>query len=171
MFGGRTDFSTTSPCVKIPRNFTLGALADNCCGRLRTISGHLAPWISITPRPPGHRNANSLDNFSTSAAPANEILQRYRVGADQETEELHVASRSDQRFDWVGGLFLLNSTREGLHRYGLNALPDTLAGALAVPYAAGQFTAINDQHVHSRSYAVFGDATYAFTPVWKRSLC
>jgi iron complex outermembrane receptor protein len=115
----------------------------------------------------GYRHADSRDYFSTTADPLNEILQRYHVGADQETEEIHLASPTEQRLGWVAGLFVLNSNREGLKHYDLNVQPTVLAGIAAPPYTALQFSSDNDQHVHAHSYAVFGEANYAFTPVWR----
>src|SRR6266403_3481917 len=118
----------------------------------------------------GYRHADSRDFFSTSAEPFNEILQAYHVGADQLTEEIHFASPADRRFSWVTGLFFLNSNREGLKHYNLNVQPNVLAGVAAPPYTALQFIADNNQHVHAHSYAVFGEANYAFTPAWKLTL-
>jgi iron complex outermembrane receptor protein len=119
----------------------------------------------------GYRHADSTDFFSTSAEQFNEILQNYHVGADQETEEIHVSSPSgSQRLSWVTGLFFLNSNRDGLKHYTLNVQPTVLVGVAVPPYDALQFTADNNQHVHARSYAVFGDATYSFAPEWKISV-
>ena len=118
----------------------------------------------------GYRHADSRDFFSTTAEPFNEILQAYHVGADQETEEIHLASKSEARLGWVAGLFLLNSNREGIKAYNLNVQPDVLAGILVPPYSAQQFNANNNQHVHARSYALFGDANYALTSDWKISV-
>jgi len=118
----------------------------------------------------GYRHADSRDFFSTTAEPFNEILQAYHVGADQVTEEIHLASKSDRRLGWVAGLFFLNSNREGLKAYNLNVQPDVLAGILVPPYSAQQFNAHNNQHVHARSYALFGDANYALTSDWKISV-
>jgi iron complex outermembrane recepter protein len=118
----------------------------------------------------GYRHANSTDFFNTTAEPANELLQRYHVGADQITEEIHWSSVGEQRLNWVTGLFFLNSSRDGIKRFFLNVLPDTLVGQFVPPYTALQFLAVQDQHVHSHSYAAFGDANYAFTPEWKLSV-
>jgi iron complex outermembrane recepter protein len=118
----------------------------------------------------GYRHADSRDFSPTSADPFNEILQAYHVGADQLTEEIHFASPTDQRFAWVTGLFFLNSNREGLKHYNLNVQPNVLAGVAAPPYTALQFNSDNNQHVHAHSYAVFGEANYAFTPAWKFTL-
>jgi iron complex outermembrane receptor protein len=118
----------------------------------------------------GFRHADSRDFFSTTAEPLNEILQLNHVGADQLTEEIHFASSTEQRLGWVTGLFFLNSNREGIHRYSINASPISLAGLVAPPYNNGPFTAVNDQHVHSHSYAAFGDMNYALTSEWKLTL-
>lgn len=118
----------------------------------------------------GFRHADSRDFFSTTAEPFNEILQNNHVGADQITEEIHLASPIDNAFSWVSGLFFLNSNREGLHHYNLNVQPGVLAGAAVDPYTALQFSSNDNQHVHAHSYAVFGEANYAFTPAWKLTL-
>jgi iron complex outermembrane receptor protein len=115
----------------------------------------------------GYRHADSRDFFSTTADPFNSILQHYRVGADQITEEIHLASPTGHKIDWVAGVFLLNSLREGLKAYGLNVQPDTLAGLAVPPYTALQFTSNDFQHVHARSYALFGEANYALAADWK----
>src|SRR5882757_7376050 len=115
----------------------------------------------------GFRHADSRDFFSTTADPLNAILQVNHVGADQTTEEIHFASPPEQRLGWVTGLFFLNSSREGIHRYNINAPPESIAGLAAPPYNNGPFTALNDQHVHAHSYAAFGDANYALTSEWK----
>ncbi len=118
----------------------------------------------------GYRHADSTDYFSTTADPLNIILQNHHVGADQLTEEIHLASPTDRRFNWVTGLFFLNSNRDGLQHYNLNVLPNTPAGLFGYPYSALVLTADKNQHVHAHSYAVFGEANYAFTPVWKLTL-
>jgi len=115
----------------------------------------------------GFRHADSRDFFSTTADPLNAILQANHVGADQITEEIHLASPVAQRLGWVTGLFFLNSNREGIHRYNINAPPNSIAGLAAPPYNNGPFTSVNDQHVKSHSYAAFGDVNYALTPAWK----
>jgi len=115
----------------------------------------------------GYRHAKSIDFFDTSASPFSEILQRYTVGADQITEEVHWASPTDRAFGWVTGVFLLSASRDGLKRYTLNVPPDSLVGIVAPPYTALNFTAVNDQHVRSHSYAVFGDVNYALSSSWK----
>jgi iron complex outermembrane recepter protein len=115
----------------------------------------------------GYRHADARDFFSSSADPFNEILQNYHVGADQITEEIHLASPIGQKIDWVGGLFFLNSQREGLKAYSLNVHPDTLVANFVAPYTALQFNSNDFQHVHTRSYALFGEANYSFVTAWK----
>jgi iron complex outermembrane receptor protein len=128
-------------------------------------TGPLGTLTSIT----GYRHADSRDFFSTSADPFNEILQHYRVGADQLTEEIHLASNTGERFDWVTGLFFLNSQREGLKVYSLNVQPGATV-ANVDPYSALQFISNDLQHVHAHSYAVFGEANYSFATAWKLTL-
>jgi iron complex outermembrane recepter protein len=118
----------------------------------------------------GYRHADSRDYFSTTADPFNTILQHYRVGADQITEEIHLSSRQEQPLDWVAGLFFLNSQREGLKHYDLNVQPGAVVGIVQDPYTALQFSSNDLQHVHAHSYAAFGEAGYAFASVWKLTL-
>jgi iron complex outermembrane recepter protein len=118
----------------------------------------------------GYRHADSRDFFSTSADPFNQILQHYHVGADQITEEIHLASATGQRLDWVGGLFFLNSQRQGLKVYDLNVQPDTLVANFQDPYTALHFNSNDLQHVHAHSYAAFGEANYSFSTAWKLTL-
>jgi iron complex outermembrane receptor protein len=123
-------------------------------------------FTSIT----GYRHANSTDYFNTTAEPLDELLQRYHVGADQITEEIHWSSAQEQRLNWVTGLFFLNSSRDGIKRFYVNVQPNTLVGQFVPPYTALQFLSVQDQHVHSHSYAAFGDANYAITSAWKISV-
>ncbi|MDB6014854.1 MAG: TonB-dependent receptor [Gammaproteobacteria bacterium] len=118
----------------------------------------------------GYRHAKSVDLFDTSASPLSELVQRYSVGADQLSEELRWASPTNQSLTWVTGLFLLNSSRDGIKQYTLNVQPDTVAGTLVPPYTALNFLSLNAQHVHAHSYATFGDVSYAFNRQWKLSV-
>ena len=113
----------------------------------------------------GYRHADSRDFFSTTAEPFNEILQHNHVGADQLTQEIHFASLGNHSaLNWLGGLFFLNSNREGIKQYNLNVQPQSVAGIGAPPYTALQFLSNNNQWVHARSYAAFGEVNYAVVP-------
>jgi len=117
----------------------------------------------------GYRQARDLETFSTSADPANQIIQHAAVQDSQLTEELRFASAADRPFNWLGGVFLLDSNRRNHQYYDLNILPDTVL-SFVDPYSALTFTSNDDQHIHSQSYALFGEASYAFSPAWKMTL-
>ena len=110
----------------------------------------------------GYRTVNDHLYFSTSAEPNNELLQHAVNIDDQETEELRLASPSNQRLTWVGGLFYLNSHHKLDKTFNLNITPGTLV-SFVDPYSALTFDAVQDQTIRWQSYAAFGEANYHFT--------
>ena len=110
----------------------------------------------------GYRYVHDHAFFSTSAEPDNELLQHVANKDYQLSQEVRLASPSNQRFTWVAGLFYLSSHRENNKGYNVNILPGTLVSNVP-PYSTLVFDSTDDQTVFWHSYAVFGEANYALT--------
>ncbi|HZZ69514.1 MAG TPA: TonB-dependent receptor [Phenylobacterium sp.] len=123
-------------------------------------------FTSIT----GYRHADSHDFFSTIADPLNENVQAYHVRADQLTQEFHLASNSDDKLSWLVGAFVLDARRTGDKVFHYLVPPGIVANFTPPYSSSSDFSKNDDQTVHSRDYAVFGDVAYAFTPQWKLDL-
>lgn len=117
----------------------------------------------------GLRSVNDYELFSTSADPENQFIQNALDQDHQITEEVHFASPADRRLTWVTGVFFLDAKRRQEQNYNIQVLPGTVLSYVP-PYSALDFTNHNEQNITDRSYAVFGQADYAFTSQWKLSL-
>ena len=82
----------------------------------------------------------------------------------QVSEELRLASPADQRLTWVGGLFFLHSDKREGGPIGFFFDPNTVAGLFS---ADNNYVNGNDQRVATDSFAAFGEATFAITPMLK----
>jgi iron complex outermembrane receptor protein len=84
------------------------------------------------------------------------------------SQEVRLASPSDQRLTWVGGLFYLHSNKREGGPIVFFFNPNTVAGFFTL--AAGlpnDYTQNSDQRVGTDSFAAFGEATYAFLSTLK----
>ena len=114
----------------------------------------------------GLRDFSDKNLHSTSGEPHNELLQNAIQQGRQYTQELRLASPSDQRFTWVAGLFYLAAHREYDTVYNLNVTPGVVA-SFVPPYSRLQFSSTSDQHIDATSYAAFGEGAFALTDTLK----
>jgi iron complex outermembrane receptor protein len=82
----------------------------------------------------------------------------------QFSQEVRLASPSDQRLTWLGGLFYLHSNKREGGPIGFFFDPNTVAGAFS---ADNNYTQNSDQMVATDSFAAFGEANYALTQTLK----
>jgi iron complex outermembrane recepter protein len=83
----------------------------------------------------------------------------------QFSEELRLASTGDGPFTWIGGLFYSHFKSVFAESNDLVPFVATIPGALAANPDGVLYQANNPYHI--KQYAVFGEATYAFTDNWK----
>jgi iron complex outermembrane recepter protein len=83
----------------------------------------------------------------------------------QFSEELRLASTGAGRLQWIGGLFFSHFESIFAESNDLVPFVSTLPGALAVNPDGILYQAHNPYHI--KQYAIFGEATYAFTDSWK----
>jgi iron complex outermembrane recepter protein len=83
----------------------------------------------------------------------------------QFSEELRLASTGSAPFSWIGGLFYSHFKSVFAESNDLVPFVATIPGALAVNPDGVLYQANNPYHI--KQYAVFGEATYAFTDNWK----
>ncbi|OYT90673.1 MAG: hypothetical protein CFE43_16950 [Burkholderiales bacterium PBB3] len=100
----------------------------------------------------GHRTFEIDSESSLGAAPATSISKAKFV---QTSHELRLASGSSSPFQWLAGLYAFNESGQSLFNV-FNA----------VPFGDGSLKFDQDP-ANSKSTAVFGQASYAFTPETK----
>lgn len=103
----------------------------------------------VMSRQVGHES--DLTDSDDSSAPGNEYLTRRATFRDY-TEELDLISTRPGAFQWVAGLYYLNTT-----------------GPLALKFTGPTTNAISLISYH-RNYAVFASGTYQFTPEWSLTI-
>jgi iron complex outermembrane receptor protein len=96
--------------------------------------------------------------------PQNQLPAVGLVHDQQVSQEVRLASPSDQRLTWVAGLFALYSDKHEGGPIGFFFNPATVAG-FALP--ENNYTQNSLQKVRTESFAVFGEANYAITPMLK----
>jgi iron complex outermembrane receptor protein len=112
----------------------------------------------------GFRYVNALFPNDIIGDPENQLPAVGIVRDTQVSQEVRLASPSDQRLTWVGGLFALHSNKREGGPIGFFFDPNTVAGAFS---ADNNYTQFSDQRVATDSFAAFGEAAYAFTPTLK----
>jgi iron complex outermembrane recepter protein len=127
----------------------------------------LAPgtMTSIT----GYRHVYAFDESIVTADPLDTVPFYSTEHDTQLTEELRLASPSQQALSWVIGLYYLNSHRDRPLDVVVNVIPGSfltvIPGVLPSP-----INYIIDQNTHTRSYAGFADGIYAITDALKLDL-
>jgi iron complex outermembrane receptor protein len=94
--------------------------------------------------------------------PQNQLPTVGLVHDTQFSQEVRLASPSEQRLTWVAGLFYLHSNKREGGPIGFFFNPNTIAGLFATP--PNDYVQTSDQKVATDSFAVFGEANYALTP-------
>jgi iron complex outermembrane receptor protein len=109
----------------------------------------------------GYRHLNADSLTVTTAAPIN-IARVIALEHDtQFTQELRLASPTDQRLTWIAGLYYLHNNKDRTLEFVSSPVPGTLfADFAAFPSPIDSFTI---QAAHTTSAAPFGDITYAIT--------
>lgn len=117
----------------------------------------------------GYRSVNDLAIFSSTADPPDELIQNAVEKDNQFTEEIRFTSSTAGKFNWLAGTFLLAGSRTNYGDYNVSIVPGTVV-SFAPPYKALNYSSIAHQHIYDHSYSAFGEASYAFTPVWALTL-
>ncbi|HKD21738.1 MAG TPA: TonB-dependent receptor, partial [Rhizomicrobium sp.] len=115
----------------------------------------------------GYRNINDHFPNSLLGDPDNQILALGIVKDKQVTEEVDFASPTGGPVDWVAGLFYLHSDKREANPLVFNFNPLTVAGLFS---AVTSYTQYTDQRIATDSYAIFGQADYAFAEGFKLTL-
>jgi iron complex outermembrane receptor protein len=123
----------------------------------------LGTLTSIT----GYRSVD--DNFPNSLLgdPANQVLALGIVQDKQYSQELRLASKTDQKFTWIVGVFGLHANKREANPLTFNFSPLTLAGLFS---PVTSYVEDMDQRINSNSFAVFGEATVALLDSLKLTL-
>jgi len=116
-----------------------------------------------------YRSVNDVSVFSTTADPADELVQNAVEKDHQVTEEIRFASPAERNFTWIVGTFLLGGSRTNYGDYDVNIVPGTVVSYVP-PYKALTYTSLVHQHIYDHSYALFGEANYAFSSAWKLTI-
>jgi iron complex outermembrane receptor protein len=112
----------------------------------------------------GYRYVDGLFPNTIIGDPENQLPTEGIVRDTQISQEVRLASPSDQPLTWVGGVFALHSNKREGGPIGFFFNPNTVAGLFS---AANNYTQFSDQRVATDSFAVFGEANYAFLPTLK----
>jgi iron complex outermembrane receptor protein len=97
--------------------------------------------------------------------PQNQLPTIGLVHDTQFSQEVRLASPSNQQLTWIAGLFYLHSNKREGGPIGFFFNPNTVAGLFATP--PNDYVQTSDQKVATDSFAAFGEANYAITPSLK----
>ncbi len=133
------------------------------------LNSKIGTWTSIT----GYRHLNALDRTLETGDPLDTLTLQTEEHDKQFSEEVRLASRTDQRFSWVAGLYYLNNDK-GRPINGALRINDGAAVTHpgAPGFGLGGTTAyyVADQDTKTISYAGFLDGTLAITDTFKADL-
>jgi iron complex outermembrane receptor protein len=129
-------------------------------GRLDWITG-VGTVTSIT----GYRHLNVFDETLETADPFNTEIFDTTEWDNQVTEELRLASPTDQRLSWVSGVYYLHSNKTRPLEATFNVIPNSYIASIIDSTPPVLYQAFQD--TRTISYAAFGDAAYALTSTWK----
>jgi len=114
-----------------------------------------------------YRHVSALSESSITADPLSEAVSYIHEFDKQFSEELRLASATNQRLTWVSGLYYLHSDRDRPTPIPFNIIPGTL---ISFAVDRPQFVAEIDQNTTTNSSAAFGDVTFAFVDPLKLSV-
>ena len=126
----------------------------------------IGTWTSIT----GYRHLNVLDRTLETGDPLSVLTLQTTEHDRQFSEEIRLASPTDQRLSWLAGLYYLNLDKARPIYGVLNVLD---CGAVCHGPAGGPIGAadyIADQDTRTISYAGFVDGTLSVTDTFKVDL-
>lgn len=126
----------------------------------------IGTWTSIT----GYRHLNVLDRTLETGDPLSVLTLQTTEHDRQFSEEIRLASPTDQRFSWLAGVYYLNLDK-ARPIYGVLNVLDCGAvchGPAGGPIGAAEYIA--DQDTRTISYAGFVDGTLAVTDTFKVDL-
>jgi iron complex outermembrane recepter protein len=113
----------------------------------------------------GYRHLYVFDRSSNAVDPLDINLFESTEHDNQFTEELRLASPTDQRLTWVSGLYYLHSNKARPLDATFILLPGSVLSTIADSPSPVVFHA--DQNTRTLSYAGFADAAYAISEKWK----
>jgi iron complex outermembrane receptor protein len=112
----------------------------------------------------GYRDVSNHFPNSVLGDPENELLADNVVDDKQFTQEVNLASPSDQQLTWVAGLFYLHSSKRQGGPLVFAFDPATVAGIFS---AVNNYTQTAIQDIATDSYAIYGEANFAASDTWK----
>jgi iron complex outermembrane recepter protein len=112
----------------------------------------------------GYRYVDGKFPNTVIGDPENQLPTVGLVHDTQFSQEVRLASPSEQRLTWVVGLFGLHSDKSEGGPLGFFFDPNTVAGLFSTP---NDYTQTSTQKVATNSYALFGEANFAITPKLK----
>jgi iron complex outermembrane receptor protein len=125
-----------------------------------TYDTHVGTLTSIT----GYRYVDGKFPNDIIGDPQDQLPTVGIVHDTQVSEEIRLASPGDQRLTWVAGVFALHSDKHEGGPIGFFFNPNTVAGLFS---ADNNYTQNSIQKVGTDSFALFGEANYAFAPMLK----
>jgi iron complex outermembrane receptor protein len=126
-----------------------------------TYDAGIGTLTSIT----GYRYVDAKFPNDIIGDPQNQLPTIGLVHDTQWSQEVRLASPSNERLTWVAGVFFLHSDKREGGPIGFFFNPNTVAGFFATP--PNDYIQNSDQKVATNSFAVFGEGTYAITPELK----
>ncbi|HEY1426700.1 MAG TPA: TonB-dependent receptor [Caulobacteraceae bacterium] len=125
-----------------------------------------SPWGTLTSIT-GYRYVDTKFPNTIVGDPQNQLPTVGLVHDTQESQEVRLASPSDQRLTWLAGLFYLHSDKSEGGPIGFFFNPNTVAGLFSPD---NNYVQNSLQSVATDSFAAFGEANYAITPTLKLTL-
>jgi iron complex outermembrane receptor protein len=113
----------------------------------------------------GYRHLNVFDRTSNGVDPLDVNPFETTEHDNQLTQELRLASPTDQRLSWVSGLYYLHSNKSRPIDSTIIVIPGSVISTLVDTPSPVVFHA--DQSTRTISYATFADATYSISQEWK----
>lgn len=115
----------------------------------------------------GYREVKSDQSDTATADPAISIWQTKSGDSDQLTQELRFATDSDGKFNWMTGVYYLDSWRSRPINFNFNMLP----GGFFESVGLGGFrTNIVRQETDTESFGVFAEGSYELTDTIKATI-
>ena len=115
----------------------------------------------------GYRSVDGRFVNTVIGDPENQLPTIGIIHDEQYTQEVRLASPSDQRLTWVAGVFVLHSDKQEGAPGSVHFDPNTVAGLFS---GANNYNQDTNQKVATDSFAVYGEGTYALTDILKLTL-